>query len=147
MNKCIFIGNLTRDPEFQTTGSGVSLCRFSIAVNRTYANANGEREVDFINVVTWRGLAENCNKYLTKGSKVCIVGSLQNRSYEDKDGNKRYTTDIVAEDVEFISSRSQAGEGAPAPQPASQPKTSPRSNNGNGGFGGLTPVEDDNLPF
>ena len=58
MNKCIFIGNLTRDPEFQTTGSGVSLCRFSIAVNRNYANANGEREVDFINIVTWRGLAE-----------------------------------------------------------------------------------------
>ena len=139
MNKCIFIGNLTRDPEFQTTGGGVSLCRFSIAVNRNYANANGEREVDFINIVTWRGLAENCNKYLTKGSKVCIVGSLQNRSYEDKDGNKRYATDIVAEDVEFISSRSQNGENAPA--------TAPQTKSGNGGFGGLDPVEDDNLPF
>ncbi len=144
MNKCIFIGNLTRDPEFQTTGSGVSLCRFSIAVNRNYANASGEREVDFINIVTWRGLAENCNKYLTKGSKVCVSGSLQNRSYEDKDGNKRYATDIVAEDVEFISSRSQAGEGAPAPQSAPQTQGGKASNGG--GFGGLEPVEDD-LPF
>ena len=102
MNKCIFIGNLTRDPEFQTTGSGVSLCRFSIAVNRNYSNSNGEREADFINIVTWRGLAENCNKYLTKGRKVCVVGQLQTRTYDDKDGNKRYATEIVAEDVEFI---------------------------------------------
>ena len=144
MNKCVFIGNLTRDPEFQTTCSGVSLCRFSIAVNRNYDNANGEREVDFINIVTWRGLAENCNKYLTKGSKVCIVGSLQNRSYEDKDGNKRYATDIVAEDVEFISSRAQNGESAPAP--ASQTSGAKRSND-DGYGGGLTPVDDDNLPF
>ena len=110
MNKCIFIGNLTRDPEYQTTGAGVSLCRFSIAVNRAYSNASGERETDFINIVTWRGLAENCSKYLTKGSKVCVVGSLQNRTYEDKDGNKRYATDIVAEDVEFISSRNGGAE-------------------------------------
>ncbi len=138
MNKCIFIGNLTRDPEHQTTGSGVSLCRFSIAVNRTYANANGEREVDYINIVAWRGLADNCAKYLTKGSKVCVVGSLQTRSYEDKDGNKRYATDIVAEDVEFVSSRNAGGEGAPAP---AEPKSTGKST------GGLTPVEDEDLPF
>ena len=94
MNKCIFIGNLTRDPEYQTTGSGVSLCRFSIAVNRSYSNANGERETDFINIVTWRGLADNCSKYLFKGSKVCVVGQLQNRTYEDKDGNK--LTDFIS---------------------------------------------------
>ena len=89
MNKCIFIGNLTRDPEHQTTGSGVSFCRFSIAVNRSYTNSSGEREADFINIVTWRGLADNCAKYLSKGRKVCVVGSLQTRSYDDKDGNKR----------------------------------------------------------
>lgn len=138
MNKCIFIGNLTRDPEFQTTGSGVSLCRFSIAVNRAYANANGERETDFINIVTWRGLADNCSKYLSKGSKVCVVGSMQNRTYEDKDGNKRYATDIVAEDVEFISSRAGGAEQGSAPAPAPTTKR-------NGG--GLQPVDDDTLPF
>ena len=140
MNKCIFIGNLTRDPEFQTTGSGVSLCRFSIAVNRTYANASGERETDFINIVTWRGLAENCNKYLSKGSKVCVVGSLQNRTYEDKDGNKRYNVDIVAEDVEFISSRAGGVEQGSAPAPTAKGKSD---------FGGaekLRPV-DDELPW
>lgn len=140
MNKCIFIGNLTRDPEHQTTGSGVSLCRFSIAVNRTYANANGERETDFINVVAWRGLADNCAKYLTKGSKVCVVGSLQNRSYEDKDGNKRYATDIVAEDVEFVSPRNAgSGEGGSSYTPAASKSGSASSK--------LTPVEDDDLPF
>ena len=137
MNKCIFIGNLTRDPEIQTTNSGLSVCRFSIAVNRTSRNANGERETDFINIVTWRGLADNCGKYLSKGSKVCVVGSLQNRSYEDKDGNKRYTTDIIAEDVEFISSRGQ-GEGTamPTAQPVKKEKVST-----------LQPVDDDELPF
>ena len=70
MNKCIFVGNLTRDPEHQQTGGGVSYCRFTIAVNRSYTNASGEREADFINIVTWRGLADNCAKYLTKGRKV-----------------------------------------------------------------------------
>ena len=77
MNKCILIGNLTRDPELTTTATGVSLCRFSIAVNRAYANQNGEREADFFNIVTWRGLAENCSKYLSKGRKVAVVGNIQ----------------------------------------------------------------------
>ncbi len=139
MNKCFFIGNLTRDPELQQTGSGVSLCRFSIAVNRAYANANGERETDFINIVAWRGLAENCGKFLTKGSKVCVVGQMQNRSYEDKDGNKRYVTDIVAEDVEFLNSRGESAgaNAAPAAKPASQNKK----------VSELQPVNDDDLPF
>ena len=90
MNKCIFVGNLTRDPETGSTNSGISYCRFSIAVNRNYANANGEREADFINIVTWRGLADNCARYLQKGSKVCVCGQLQTRTYEGQDGTKRY---------------------------------------------------------
>ena len=142
MNKCIFIGNLTRDPEFQTTGAGVALCRFSIAVNRLYANANGERETDFINIVAWRALAENCNKYLTKGSKVCVVGSLQNRTYEDKDGNKRYATDIVAEDLEFIS---RAGGGAE--QGESAPVAKPKTNGAKGSVSIEPADDDDTLPF
>lgn len=144
MNKCIFIGNLTRDPELQTTGSGISLCRFSIAVNRNYSNSNGEREADFINIVTWRGLAENCGKYLSKGRKVCVVGQLQTRTYDDKDGNKRYATEIVAEDVEFINSGASSGDGAErsggyTPRQSAPEKTKKVSE--------LEPVDTDDLPF
>jgi len=131
MNKCILIGNLTRDPELTTTASGVSLCRFSIAVNRAYANQNGEREADFFNIVTWRGLAENCSKYLSKGRKVAIVGNIQNRSYEDKDGNKRFSTDIVAEDVEFLTAMG----GADGERPSASKKVD------------MAPVDNDDLPF
>ena len=102
MNKVYLIGNLTRDPELSETPNGTALCRFSIAVNRSYTNADGERDTDFFNITVWRNKAENCAKYLKKGSKVAIDGSLQNRSYEDKDGNKRTVTDIVANDVEFL---------------------------------------------
>lgn len=108
MNKCIFIGNLTRDPEFQTTDNGISLCRFSIAVNRNYTTADGEREADFINIVAWRGLAENCNKYLTKGKKVCVVGQYQSRKWTDDEGKSRMITEIVAADVEFLSPQRSA---------------------------------------
>ena len=131
MNKCILIGNLTRDPELTTTDSGVSLCRFSIAVNRAYANQNGEREADFFNIVTWRGLAENCSKYLSKGRKVAIVGNIQNRSYEDKDGNKRFSTDIVAEDVEFLTAMGGADGERPSPSKKVE----------------MAPVDNDDLPF
>jgi single-strand DNA-binding protein len=102
MNKVILIGNLTRDPELTETPSGVAVCRFSIAVSRDYANAEGNRETDFFNIVVWRGKAENCHKYLKKGNKVGIVGKIENRSYTDKDGIKRNVSDIVAEDVEFL---------------------------------------------
>ena len=87
MNKCVLVGNLTRDPELAQTPSGISVCKFSIAVNRMYADANGERQVDFINIVTWRGLAENCGKYLSKGKKVALSGQIQTRSYDDKKPN------------------------------------------------------------
>ncbi len=106
MNKVFLIGNLTRDPELSTTPSGVAVCRFSIAVSRDYAGADGARETDFFNVTVWRGRGENCGKYLKKGNKVAVVGSLQNRSYEDKDGVKRNVTDVVASDVEFLTPKS-----------------------------------------
>ena len=102
MNKVILIGNLTRDPELTETPSGVPVCRFAIAVSRDYANADGTRETDFFNITVWRGRAENCGKYLKKGNKVAVFGSLQNRSYEDKDGIKRTVTDVIASDVEFL---------------------------------------------
>ena len=109
MNKVYLIGNLTRDPELSETTSGIAVCRLSIAVNRTYNN-----EVDYFNITVWRAVAENCGKFLKKGSKVAVCGSLQNRSYEDKDGNKRNYTDIVASEVEFLSTKTN-GEGGEQP--------------------------------
>lgn len=106
MNKVILIGNLTKDPELTETPSGVAVCRFSIAVSREYANADGNRETDFFNITVWRGRAENCGKYLKKGNKVAIVGNLQNRSYEDKDGIKRNVTEVIANEVEFLTPKS-----------------------------------------
>ena len=105
MNKVILVGTLTRDPELTETPTGVAVCRFSIAVSRDYANAEGNRETDFFNITVWRGRAENCGKYLKKGNKVAIVGSLQTRSYEDKDGIKRNVTDVVASEVELLTPR------------------------------------------
>ena len=102
MNKVILVGNLTRDPELTETPNGIAVCRFAIAVSRDYANSEGPRETDFFNITVWRGRAENCGKYLKKGNKVAVVGSLQNRSYEDKDGIKRTVTDVVASEVEFL---------------------------------------------
>ena len=103
MNKVIMIGNLTRDPESGTTQSEVAYCRFSIAVNRKFSR-EGDPNADFFNVTAWRGLAENCAKYLQKGKKVCVVGSILTRQYEAEDGSKRMSYDIVADDVEFLSS-------------------------------------------
>lgn len=111
MNKVFLIGNLTRDPEVSETNTGIPVCRFSIAVNRNYTGTDGERQTDFFNITVWRKSAENCGKYLKKGSKVVVTGSLQNRSYEDKDGIKRNVTDIIANEVEFLSSRS-SGDGS-----------------------------------
>ena len=115
MNKVILIGNLTRDPELTETPSGVAVCRFAIAVSRDYANADGNRETDFFNITVWRGRAENCGKYLKKGNKVAVVGSLQTRSYEDKDGIKRNITDIVASEVEFLTPKNAQFDGEDAP--------------------------------
>ena len=102
MNKAILIGNLTRDPEMRTTGSGTAVTSFSIAVQRRFANKSGEKETDFIPIVAWKNTAEICMKYLRKGSKVAVSGSIQTRSYEASDGSRRYITEIVADEVEFL---------------------------------------------
>lgn len=103
MNKLFLIGNLTKDPEISQTQNGLTICKFGIAVNRPY-QTNGERITDFFSITVWRTLADNCGKYLKKGSKVAVTAQLQNHSYEDKDGNKRSRSDIIAEAVEFLSS-------------------------------------------
>ncbi len=109
MNKCIMTGNLTKDPEVRSTGSGISVCTFRIAVQRRFAGQDGQKVSDFFDVVAWRTLADICGKYLSKGSKVAVVGELQTRSYDAKDGTKRYVTEIVADEVEFLTPKS-AGE-------------------------------------
>ena len=102
MNNCNFIGNLSKDPVLTETSNGVSVATFTIAVQRRFANADGERVADFINCVAWRNQAENISKYCKKGDKIAVTGSLQVRNYENKDGEKRYITEIIADSVEFI---------------------------------------------
>ena len=143
MNKVILIGNLVADPELRKTSSDISVCTFRIAVQRRFANQQGVREADFFNIVAWRQTAELCARFLTKGRKCAVVGSLQNRSYDAQDGTKRYITEVVADEVEFIggnpngSSQYNPGEVPPPPEPSS-------SYTGNTGF---TQVDDDELPF
>lgn len=110
MNKVVLIGNLTKDPELAETSSGIAYTNLSVAVSRPFVNEDGERATDFFNVTVWRTQAENCVKYLTKGKKVSIVARLQNRTYEDKNGNKRYVNDIIAEEVEFLSPSDKSSE-------------------------------------
>ena len=139
MNKVFLVGNLTKDPELSTTTSGISVCKFSLAINRRFTNAAGEREVDFINIVVWRQQGENCAKFLKKGSKAAVVGSMQTRTYETQAGEKRYVTEVVADEVEFLSAKG-SGE-------AYEPST-PSAPAGSGEkIVELEPIEDDTLPF
>lgn len=121
MNKVILIGNLTRDPELRTIPSGVSVCRFGLAVSRNYTSPDGERQTDFFNVTAWRALGERVAQYLKKGSKAAVVGSVELREYEDNQGNKRTAVDIIAQDVEFLTPKNAQGgdgeeQGAAAPR-------------------------------
>lgn len=109
MNKVILVGNITKDPELKTTANDIAVCSFTIAVNRRFTNAQGEREADFINCVAWRQTAEFIAKYFHKGKKIGVVGSLQTRSYEDKNGQKRYVTEVVVDEAEFVERRQEQG--------------------------------------
>ena len=108
MNNVFLTGRLTADPEAKTTPNGVSVTTFRMAVNRRF----NRDQADFFSVVTWRGLADNCAKFLTKGQMVSVNGELQNRSYDDKDGIKRYVTEIIADNVEFLSKPAKHEQGA-----------------------------------
>lgn len=107
MNRIILIGNLTKDPEMLTTSNGTQVCKFTLAVQRKYSNSDGTRVTDFLNIVAWRELAENCGKYLNKGNKCAVCGSLQTRSYENKDGIKINVFEIMADEVEFLTPKTQ----------------------------------------
>lgn len=130
MNKWIGIGRLVRDPELNTTQNGISVCKFTLAVNRPYKAEDGKEQADYLSVVVWRTQAENCHKYLTKGSQCAVVGSIQTRTYE-KDGEKKYITEIVADNVEFLSSPQKSAE-----KPAGRIEDLPEA-----------PIDDSQLPF
>lgn len=127
MNKWFATGNLTKDPVLATTANGINFCRFGLAVRRDYQQ-NGENETDFFNVVTWRGLAENCYKYLRKGSKIAISGTVQIRTYDSQNGEKKSIIEIIADNVDFCS-----------------PKQ--KDTNSEQSTATFTPIDDSQLPF
>ena len=113
INKWIGMGRLTADPELKQTQSGIPVVSFSIAVNRRYQSKDAPQQTDFFNITAWRNTAEFVSKYFRKGSSICVTGSIQNRTWTDQQGQKRYATDIVADEVMFVDSR-QENSGAAA---------------------------------
>lgn len=111
MNKLFIVGNLTRDPELRTTSSGISVCSFTVAVNRRRSSSTvaGQPEADFFRVSAWRALGENCQKYLAKGRKVAVTGSVSVSTYQGNDGTTRATLEVNADDVEFLTPKGEAG--------------------------------------
>ncbi len=167
MNKVFLIGRLARDPELRYTGNNTAVASFTVAVNRTYTNQAGEREADFINIVVWRKQAENVKNYLSQGSQVAIEGRLQVRNYEDQNGQRRYVTEVIADNVEFVGSKrdrdnqssqnnfnnQQINNNASEPTPYDF-NEEPSSNSGTdissnpyADFGSSIEISDDELPF
>ena len=158
MNKVVLIGRLTRDPELRYTGSNTPVATFSLAVNRNFTNQNGEREADFINIVVWRKQAENVKNFLTQGSQVAIEGRIQTRTYDDQNGQKRYITEVVADNVEFLGSKSSSSSNnngssknaEPTPYDFGdmpEPKGTDVDSNPFADFGSSIEISDDELPF
>ena len=157
MNKALLIGRLTRDPELRATSTGRNVCQFSIAVNRNFTNANGEREADFINCVVWDKQAENLVKYQKKGNQIAVEGRIQTRNYDDKDGKKVYVTEILASNISFLDSKGTGATGNTSfnnlPEP---PMVDTSSNNMETvsvekdpfeAFGDSIEISDNDLPF
>lgn len=156
INRVVLVGRLTRDVDLKYTQSGAAVGQFSMAVNRQFTNANGDREADFINCVIWRKSAENFANFTKKGSLVGIDGRLQTRNYENQQGQRVYVTEVVVDNFSLLESRettqNRPSEPSPAPnnqRPATKP--TPQANNGyqNDPFSGGQPVDisDDDLPF
>ena len=116
VNKAILVGNLGKDPELRYTPSGTAVCTFSLATTDRFKNKQGEQQerTEWHNIVVWAGLAEICGKYLTKGKQIYIEGRIQNRSYDDRDGNKRYITEIVANEMQMLGRAGEQGGGGRA---------------------------------
>lgn len=158
MNKVFLIGRLTRDPELRYTGNNTPVATFALAVNRPFTNQSGEREADFINIVVWRKQAENVKNYLTQGSQAAIEGRLQVRTYDDNNGQKRYVTEVIADNVEFLGSKSSSNNSNNTSSSNSEPTpydfgTTPEPKGTNvdsnpfADFGSSIEISDDELPF
>lgn len=152
MNKAFLIGRLTRDPELRYTGSNIAVASFSIAINRPFNNQSGEKDVDYINIVVWRKQAENVKNYLTQGSQVAIDGRIQTRSYDDETGKKRYITEVVADNVQFLDSKNKSenvinNQGNPTPYDFTEEKTTNVENDPFADFGNNIEISDEELPF
>ncbi len=147
MNRVILIGRLTRDPELRYTPSGVAVTQFTLAVDRPFTNQQGEREADFLNIVTWRQLAETCANYLRKGRLTAVEGRIQVRSYDNNEGRRVYVTEIVADNVRFLESaggnRDDATGGSRGTNYSrNNPNPDPFSDDGQ-----PIDISDDDLPF
>ena len=139
LNSITIHGRLVRDPELRTTQSGVSVCGFTVAVDRSYARQGEEKQTDYFDINAWRGLGEMISKHFTKGREIIVHGSMQSRKWQDKDGNNRISWEILASDVDFCGSKNEQG-AAPAVENASAPQSHDSE---------FTPVEikDEDLPF
>lgn len=148
MNKAILIGRLTKDPEMRTSSSGVSATTFTLAVNRTFTNQNGEKETDFINCVAWRKQAENIAKYCVKGSQVACEGRIQTRSYDAQDGSKRYVTEVIVENCTFLSPSSNSNnKDKTGPTDSEIVQAVMNDEDPYKDFGNEVALSDDDLPF
>lgn len=142
MNKIVLIGNLTRDPEVRSTQNSVTVCSFTIAVNRRFAPQGGEKVTDYFRITAWRQLGETCARYLSKGRKVAVIGELQARTYEGNDGQTRMSLDVSADEVEFLSPKQQEDGGyQQGPRSSAKPDVNPAD------LAGFTEIKDDDIPF
>lgn len=144
LNKVMLVGRLTADPELKTTPNGISVTNFTLAVDRGYAKQGEEKQTDFIYIVCWRTQAEFATKYFRKGTGVYVGGSLQIRTWKDKDGNNRTTAEVVADEVKFAESKKDSNSGGGGSFTKTENEAS-FSNNPNGDFQEIT--DDDELPF
>lgn len=150
MNKAIIMGRLTRDPEVRTTSSQIPVATFTVAVDRRFKGNDGERQADFIPVVAWRTNAEFAGRYLKKGTKIVVVGSIQTRNYDDKDGKKVYVTEIIADEMHFAESkRDDSQETSYKPQAKGYPENKPSGIPADSSSDGFLTLDDDDtaLPF
>lgn len=153
MNKAILMGRLTKDPELRTTQNNVSVCSFTLAVDRRFKNQQGERETDFIPIVAWRQTAEFAARYFSKGARMALVGSIQPRSWDDDQGERHYITEVIAEEIYFADSKRQQDDfgGSGYQQGQKSNSYSPKENNAGSnipeGEGYMPEVDDTSLPF
>ena len=144
LNRVVLVGRLTKDPEFRTTPSGVEVSTFTLAVNRTFTNAQGEREADFINVVVFRKQAKNVNDYLSKGSLAGVDGRVQSRNYENNEGRRVFVTEVVADSVQFLEPKNSNQQNN---QPQQQRGQAPAGNNPFSNNNGINDIDNSTLPF